>query len=190
MITIIGPDQFTVTPWKNGQGKTTEMAINEGGSLSGFDWRISQAQVVENGLFSDFTGYQRHLVLLRGHGITLTHDEAEVDELTTPLAVAVFDGACQTYGRLIDGQIEDLNVIFDQDKYSAQTRTYEQAASIICQKGQLHLVYATDSNLIIQCHEDSFQLSPQHLLQISVENIADVMINGHGFVHTALQNRK
>lgn len=70
---IISPNEFKRLPWKNGKGETIELAINEGGSLADFDWRISMARVTEDGAFSDFSGYQRHLLLLDGIGIELTH---------------------------------------------------------------------------------------------------------------------
>jgi environmental stress-induced protein Ves len=72
-VQIINPNEFKRLPWKNGKGETIELAINEGGSLADFDWRISMASVTEDGPFSDFSGYQRHLLLLKGIGIELTH---------------------------------------------------------------------------------------------------------------------
>jgi environmental stress-induced protein Ves len=72
-VQIIHPHDFKRLPWKNGKGETIELAINEDGSLADFDWRISMASVTEDGPFSDFSGYQRHLLLLEGTGIELTH---------------------------------------------------------------------------------------------------------------------
>ena len=114
VINILSPDQFKGVPWKNGLGVTTELAISLGGTLADFDWRLSIASVVADGVFSDFSGYDRQLILLNGNGIKLTHhidgNNHQVDDLKTPLSVAVFDGANQTFGELIDGPIEDFNV--------------------------------------------------------------------------------
>ena len=52
MINIIAPKQFKTVAWKNGLGETTELAINRGGTLNSFDWRLSMASVVEDGVFS------------------------------------------------------------------------------------------------------------------------------------------
>ena len=76
---IISPDQFKTIAWKNGQGETTELAISPGGTLADFDWRLSMASVVSDGAFSDFTGYDRQLILLNGHGIKLAHDDKQTD---------------------------------------------------------------------------------------------------------------
>jgi environmental stress-induced protein Ves len=68
MLTILSPETFKTIPWKNGLGHTTELAINSGGNLGKFDWRLSIASVVNDGEFSNFSGYQRHLVLIKGEG--------------------------------------------------------------------------------------------------------------------------
>jgi environmental stress-induced protein Ves len=149
-VQIINPNEFKRLPWKNGKGETIELAMNEGGSLADFDWRISMASVTEDGPFSDFSGYQRHLLLLKGIGIELTHlDGASINNtinngennvgyqerhdfqtldaqrletqiLDTPLRIASFDGALATSGRLIAGPIRDFNLIVKADKYYSQ----------------------------------------------------------------------
>jgi uncharacterized protein len=53
--------------WKNGGGKTTEIAVwPPGASLDAFDWRISMATVEQDGPFSEFPGIDRTLALLKG----------------------------------------------------------------------------------------------------------------------------
>ena len=61
-------------PWKNGGGSTTEIAIAPAGASvsSGFDWRVSMADVVSDGPFSAFNGYDRQLALLSGGGMVLS----------------------------------------------------------------------------------------------------------------------
>ena len=85
MLEIIAPNNFCVIPWKNGKGETIELAINEGGTIDKFDWRLSIASVVENGFFSDFTGYYRHLALIKGNGVELEHNNQTIDSLTSIL---------------------------------------------------------------------------------------------------------
>ena len=63
-----------VMPWKNGQGSTTELAIEPpGAALDGFDWRISIAELRGSGPFSTFPGYDRIIVQLDGPPMILTH---------------------------------------------------------------------------------------------------------------------
>ena len=81
MISVLSPELFITIPWKNGQGETIELAMNYGGHLDDFVWRLSMASVVEDGVFSDFSGYQRNLILIEGNGINLQHDDSKIDKL-------------------------------------------------------------------------------------------------------------
>ena len=87
---IIPPEQFKKIPWKNGKGITTELAINNGGTLNDFEWRISIASVDVDGEFSDFTGYLRNLILVAGNGIDLQYDSGKVDRLNNILSFVTF----------------------------------------------------------------------------------------------------
>lgn len=94
MFKIISPDQYQIIAWKIGKGVTTELAINSGGTLNNFDWRLSIASVVGNGAFSHFSGYHRQLILLRG--------------------------------KLIQGPIQDFNVMTKQNVFKADVKTFPQ----------------------------------------------------------------
>lgn len=139
MIEILKPTQFKTIPWKNGQGETTELAINEGGSLDDFDWRLSIASVCNDGLFSNFSGYQRNLVLIDGQGLSLQHDEKNTDILENLLDIASFDGACQTYGKLTLGAIKDFNII---------TKTTKIIPKILCHVGSQQVLVELLQNSI------------------------------------------
>jgi environmental stress-induced protein Ves len=109
-------------PWKNGLGVTLEIWV-ENDEL-GQRFRISQAAVVTDGLFSDFSGLQRTLVLLNGNGIILSHEHHShprtINHLTAPLDIAHFSGGDITYATLSNGPIDDLNIMTrQQDTVSA-----------------------------------------------------------------------
>ncbi|NQY36534.1 MAG: HutD family protein [Alteromonadaceae bacterium] len=175
MIKIIPPNQFKEIPWKNGQGVTTELAISKGGSLFDFDWRLSIASVVENGPFSDFSGYLRNLVLLEGEGIELHHDERRTDELTALLSVATFDGGCKTIGTLKSGPIKDFNIMVNADKYQVEVETYIERESIKIPSCDLCFVYSLSGETEVIIFEqssmfESYTLPVQHLIKISSPN--------------------
>ncbi|MBM7325185.1 HutD family protein, partial [Agrobacterium sp. S2] len=47
-------------PWKNGGGVTTEIIVHPAkASMADFDWRISMANVAQDGPFSIFPGVDR-----------------------------------------------------------------------------------------------------------------------------------
>ncbi|MBJ7538675.1 HutD/Ves family protein [Marinomonas transparens] len=110
---ILCPREYKRMLWKNGLGETLEIFQSEDGS--GQRFRISQAAVKEDGLFSNFEGMHRTLVLLSGAGMTLSHKNAQGEytehRLSSPLDMARFSGGDQTTATLSHGHIEDLNIM-------------------------------------------------------------------------------
>ncbi|WXB12019.1 HutD family protein [Pendulispora albinea] len=109
-------------PWRNGGGTTTEIAIDpEGAALSGerFIYRISVADVASDGPFSRFEGYDRHIMLLEGAGMTLDCGAHGRVELARPLEPRTFSGDWDVHGTLLDGPVRDFNVIVDRARASA-----------------------------------------------------------------------
>lgn len=173
MLQIIAPQQFRTIPWKNGLGETTELAINEGGNLECFDWRLSIASVINDGVFSDFSGYQRNLVLISGHGLMLQHDDKSSDNLTNLLDMASFDGACKTYGKLIDGAIKDFNIITNKQRILSQVSCYvdEQKVEIQLAELSFYFAYSLTGKISIEVNGQENTIVPQgHLVKISSDN--------------------
>lgn len=109
---VLTEDQYRSMPWKNGLGTTLEILAYE--DALGLRFRISQAAVVEDGVFSIFDGLHRTLVLLSGQGMTLRHQSHSVHAtrvLDAPLEIACFDGGANTSAKLHNGPIEDLNIM-------------------------------------------------------------------------------
>ena len=106
-------------PWKNGGGVTTQLAIwPENADLSGFDWRISTADIAEPGPFSLFDGYDRSLAVLRGAGIALELDGLHAATLTPQNPPLRFGGELQAHAALLDGPVADFNVISKRGRWS------------------------------------------------------------------------
>jgi len=107
---IIRRSSFSAKPWKNGGGITHE-AIRVPASGERFRWRLSVAQIDASGPFSDFAGYLRTMVLLRGAGLRLSFDGAAPVDLVSVGDIAKFDGASKTDCRLLAGPCTDLNLM-------------------------------------------------------------------------------
>lgn len=109
-----GPRDYRRMPWKNGRGMTTEIAIhppNADLTELPFDWRVSMADVKEDGDFSRFPGYDRTILVAEGTGMELDFDSAPSERLAGVGASAGFSGDWQTRCHLIDGQVRDFNVM-------------------------------------------------------------------------------
>jgi len=156
MLKIIKPDEFTLVPWKNGLGHTTELAINDNGSLDDFDWRLSIASVVNDGDFSNFSGYQRNLVLIEGNGLILDHRNGDVDKLTHLLDIARFDGASKTHGALIDGGIKDFNIMTNQSTFAPDVNGYveQQTVTVELLADNLLFAYSLTGEMTVEALQD------------------------------------
>jgi uncharacterized protein len=112
---LLSPADYKLMPWKNGRGATTELAIHPAHadlSQNSFAWRLSMADVVEDGDFSLFPGYDRTLVVARGEGMELSFGAAAPPQrLAGPGQAASFSGDWSTRGRLLDGSVRDFNVM-------------------------------------------------------------------------------
>ena len=110
----LGPGDYRAMPWKNGRGTTTEIAIHPpSADLAGrpFDWRVSMAEVKEDGDFSAFPGYDRSILVAEGAGMELTFDAAPMAQLAGIGAMTEFSGDWRTSCRLLDGAVRDFNVM-------------------------------------------------------------------------------
>ncbi len=172
MIKIISPKDFKTIPWKNGLGETTELAINEGANLDNFIWRLSIASVVNNGVFSDFSGYHRNLVLIEGKGISLQYDGKNSDRLVNSLDIASFDGGSKTQGQLVDGAIKDFNIITSHGKVSPQVDCYLEPQQVVIKLlvNNLYFAYSLTDDIAVQVSEQENTLVPVgHLVKLSTK---------------------
>ena len=186
---IISPYQFQTVPWKNSKGSTIEL-LRESSGDDYFDWRVSMASVKSNSDFSDFTHYDRALVLIGGNGITLNHSNGQNDELTERFNVANFDGAWQTNAVLHDGAIQDFNVMTRQGICRSQVSTLEEKAEHRLSVDADHLlVYALGSEVTILSPDlNSTRLPASHLLQISSVKSGEWKLTGKAIICVQIQS--
>jgi uncharacterized protein len=206
MISIISPKQFKQIPWKNGKGLTTELAINDGGTLDNFAWRLSIASVVEDGEFSNFSGYWRNLVLISGKGISLQHtlnSAVKTDCLTKLLQLSSFDGGSKTQGKLLGGELDeafnnnidsvgitDFNVMTKIGKYKAEVSTYTTKEPIKIKSCDLCFVYSLTDELSTTTNEKTQQIPAKHLLKITSPMTNAITVSGEMMIVIYLFNQR
>ncbi len=103
---------YRVMPWRNGGGTTTELVIDPG---ERFRFRASIADVRASGPFSRFDGYDRHIMIVEGKGMTLgcgAHGDLEL----APFVPQSFSGDWDVHGMLREGPVRDFNWIVDRSK--------------------------------------------------------------------------
>lgn len=161
---LLSSEQYHRMPWKNGLGETLEIVSQQ--DEDGICFRISKAAVVENGWFSDFEHRHRTLVLLDGNGMSLKHMSPSGNEsshhLVRKMDIAYFSGGDRTYASLIDGPINDLNImvregafsskvaiINSQDEYDYFMRTNDIYSGFYANdRCELQLSYNTDNDVL------------------------------------------
>ena len=128
----IAASQYRTMPWANGRGLTREIARRDpGGSLL---WRLSLADVAEDGPFSAFPGLARILTVVEGAGMRLAHPAtpgpATPDLEARPWVPVHFSGDVALDGQLVAGPVRDLNLIFDPARLGPVPRILRGAPRI------------------------------------------------------------
>lgn len=113
----LSPADYKRTPWKNGAGTTTELAISpQNATLSDFLWRVSIAEVAADGPFSLFPGSDRTIMLIEGAGMVLDAGSHGSIALLEPLQAHSFSGDWPVFGKLVSGPVCDFNLIVRRDR--------------------------------------------------------------------------
>ena len=109
---IIRLSDCPLQPWKNGLGRTRQIAVHPAGAgADDFVWRVSIAEVDSAAPFSRFPGIDRQIALLDGNGFTMTFDDNRVHSLTTPFTPFAFAGEAKVAVTLVDGPTRDFNLM-------------------------------------------------------------------------------
>jgi environmental stress-induced protein Ves len=170
-------------PWKNGGGETREIVVSPvGATLETLDWRVSLATVTEDGPFSVFKDVQRTLCVIQGAGMRLqAGDRAPVDLYVTSEPYT-FDGEAATGARLIDGPIEDLNVMSRRGRFRHSVRrlrlddsllleTKAQSLIVYCQRGELR---CESENL--QTDDAAMFVDPAAPISVDTTQTAEIIV--------------
>ncbi len=164
-------------PWRNGGGTTTELLVEPGASgregLGGreganerFLYRLSIADVACDGPFSRFEGYDRHIMLLSGRGMTLDAGPHGRVDLTTPLEPRSFSGDWDVNGVLVGGAVRDFNLIVDRSRARASlsVRRIVNAERVVVAPGSTCIVHVLEGMLDEASTHETLVLDSSHEL--------------------------
>ncbi len=165
----ITPDKFLVNDWSG--GSTTQFAISPQNSTlanRNFDWRISSATFTStSSKFSDFSGYQRYILPLRGN-IVLNHQNLYKTELM-PYEVEYFSGSWTTYSEN-SPDCRDFNLIV-KEGIDCQLTVFSDVGTYIPKRKGTLILFSTgkfDIDVSYQ-HTENTWLSPEELLILAEE---------------------
>ena len=140
------------TPWKNGGGVTTELAMSPpGAGLDNFDWRVSLASIAEDGPFSQFPGVDRTLVMVAGDGVLLDFgDERVVLSPSEPLVE--FAGEDPVHATVHGQSTLDFNVLTRRGRYRHRIEPF-----VVC--GSVPLPRRSGTTLVFLADGESLSVS-------------------------------
>lgn len=146
-MSIIRLRDCPAVPWKNGMGRTRELAVYPpGAGMDDFVWRASVAEVDSAAPFSSFEGIDRHIALLDGEGFTMTLDDERNHKLTIPFSPFAFPGEAKVAIALHGGATRDFNLMLRRSKAHGELVTWEDpgrqvvddaVALIYCARGHV-----------------------------------------------------
>jgi len=114
---LVDANHVAAQPWRNGGGSTRELLVWP----TAQDWlfRISLAQVAQDGPFSPFPGIERWIALVEGTAMTL-HFAWGSERLSIGQQPLRFDGALAPACSLEGGATMDLNLMVDRSRGSGR----------------------------------------------------------------------
>lgn len=162
-IKIIRRASFVAIPWKNGGGITHE-AIRVPPTGDAFLWRVSVAQIGSSGPFSDFSGYHRKMVLLRGRGLAVQFGSGERCTLRNAGDWLEFDGAVSTHCELLDGPCVDLNLmVAHRLRSAARVERMQEPLRVAAIRGETTLIMGISDPISLHGAGDPVRLAPWDL---------------------------
>ena len=186
------PESFRSMPWRNGLGHTIELLAEYLPQSRNFAWRLSMADVVSDGLFSDFSGYDRTLLLLQGRGLTLDHSNGGCDELIDHLQAAHFKGDEESYATLHNGPIKDFNIMSKRDYCATTVNSLKNASDDeLLINGDVLLIYAPDEAISIKSEtRETLTVERNHLFHINKPTDEKWIVSGASLIVIQIHYKK
>jgi environmental stress-induced protein Ves len=157
MITLLDPSQYKRTPWKNGGGTTTTIAEQDG------IWQFGRTPITQPGRFSDYTGFDRAQVLVRGHGLLLLAPDGAIN-VRLPFRPVRFAGETPITSHLEAGAVEVVNLIGKRSDVTIDLVMLAPGKSASLGKGT-HLAYAATGAARVGGHD----LPADHCLRLETD---------------------
>jgi uncharacterized protein len=165
---VLTPADYRRMPWKNGGGHTKEIAtFPAGAGFAAFVWRVSIADVLQDGPFSPFPGVDRTLVLLAGEGMRLAGDGVPI-ELRTTFEPVGFSGDAALQCSLLDGPVRDFNLMVRRGAARGSIVVCRAGAEVAAADTYVCHAAAGASECLVDGHEP-VALAPSHTLVVTME---------------------
>lgn len=174
VVELLTPDDYRRIPWKNGRGELVVIDREGGDSWEnmGVAWHCGRTAIVDEGPFSDYTGYERLQIVIRGAGLVLKAPDHDID-LREPMRVQRYDGATPIRTVLEQGPVEVVNLIADRARFAIDLRVGETGAEMLCRPGR-HVVYTPTGDSLVDVDGRAYTLAKDYALRL--RTASDTMV--------------
>ena len=184
---LLGESDYRVMPWKNGGGSTREIFAHPVDTQD-FDWRLSIADVNEDGAFSAFDGYARTILLLEGNGMELAINDEPAIAVSEKFAPLDFDGGAQTRCTLLDGPVRDFNIMTHRARASHECRVIDRfphamprsttaaALAVFVLRGTVNAHVTRSASLALPTYSTLLLAAPRRLQRLGADASADAAV--------------
>jgi uncharacterized protein len=142
--------------WRNGGGTTRELLAWP--QAQAWRWRVSVAEVTQDGPFSSFVGVQRWFAVLKGDGVCLTVD-GHMHMLSKSDQPVAFDGAAETTCELLGDATQDLNLMV-QEGLSARLQRVHGELQMMVSTPKIIAAYANRSRVSVRIGTQTQDIPP------------------------------
>ena len=191
-ITRLDPTGYRRTPWKNGGGVAIEIASasladSATGTWHDTIWSFGRTTIETAAPFSDFSGFDRMQVVVRGRGLVLQTPSGEID-LRQPGVPARFAGHTPIVTRLEAGPVEVVNLIGDRRRVAIDLVLLAAGHAVVLSSG-LHLLYAAFEPSLLRCDGVEHALLLDHGLQLDcVGDVTISCVEGRALIGSVFSN--
>ncbi|MBH5388928.1 HutD/Ves family protein [Bradyrhizobium diversitatis] len=169
--TLLKPDDYTRSPWKNGGGIFTDIADahRDDATQKGWDsllWRFASTPIVAPGPFSYMPGIDRLQMVVDGRGLVLKSPTQAFDE-REPFTTVRFTGEIEIVTELEAGPVEVVNLMARRGAAEIDLVALREPGERPLAVGT-HLVYAARGECRIRLDGENFTVPSQGTLKVEL----------------------
>jgi uncharacterized protein len=167
--------------WRNGKGKSWEIAQQPDKSGDRFFWRLALARISQSTAFSHYDNVDRFITLIDGPGFTLSVDGRESHNMDMRFTPHGFPGDAETSCGVHSGVSRVLNLFVARGRYDVRLDVLQEGQHRIGDKNGNCLVFVLDG----QCAVDGLALACQDTAVIQGQS-AGLMVPRGGIAYVAV----
>lgn len=169
--TLLKPENYTRSPWKNGGGIFTDIADAHRvdareKSWDTLLWRFASTPIVAPGPFSHMPGIDRLQMVVDGRGLVLKSPTQEFDE-REPFTTVRFTGELEIVTELEAGPVEVVNLMARRGAAEIDLLALKEPGDRRLAAGT-HLVYAPRGECRIRLDHEDFAIPHDGTLKIEL----------------------